>query len=107
VLGPVRDERDEAPTVADTPDASPEPREPAEPEPTAVQAPVPLIDDSTVSGGGMSWDPAGGERKPLLTRAQPLDARGRVATWAMRVVALLVLVAVVVAVLLLVAGGGL
>jgi hypothetical protein len=48
----------------------------------------------------VSWDPAGAEAKPLLTRAEPLDSRGPAATWALRILALLVLIAVVVALLL-------
>jgi hypothetical protein len=90
VLGPVSDERD---------------HEPAPPvdEPTAVQeAPVPLIEDAGVSGpGAVTWDPAGAERKPLLTRAEPLGSRGPAATWALRIAALLVLIAVVIAALTL------
>jgi hypothetical protein len=97
VLGPVRDERD----AAQAPD-EPEPTE-THPEPAPVQ--VPLIEDAAVaSSNPVPWDPGGAERKPLLTRAEPLGSRG--ATWLLRGAALLVLLLVVIAVVLLLAGGG-
>jgi hypothetical protein len=103
VLGPIRDERAPEPPDADAA-VAPEPAvEPSAADvPAALQAPrpLPLIDDATVSGP-VSWDPADAERKPLLTRAQPLDSRGPAAVWALRILALVLLVAIVVAVLAL------
>jgi hypothetical protein len=88
VLGPIRDERPDAPDEA-----------PAAPEPPAAPTPhtLPLIEDASVASGSLPWAPPdGAERKPLLTRAQPLDSRGVATTWALRLAALLVLVVVVV-----------
>jgi hypothetical protein len=126
VLGPVRDdgppghetpaEEDPATAAQPPPTAAQPPPTAAQPPPTTAQPPhtaaqppaVRLIEDEAVAGSraGVGWDVADPDRKPLLTRAEPLDrGRGPAATWALRLVALLVLVAVLVALVLLVGGG--
>jgi hypothetical protein len=87
VLGPIGDE-----AAADAP----------EPE-------VPLIDDESVAARPASpWHgDAPPERKPLLTRAEPLDrSRGTATRWALRLAALAVIVALLIVLIVLVAGGG-
>jgi hypothetical protein len=102
VVGPVRDDVPSAdePTVAQGDVA-------AAAEPPAAPVTVPLIEDESVAGSraGVGWDVADPDRKPLLTRAQPLGhARGPAVTWALRILALVILIVVLVAVVALVAG---
>jgi hypothetical protein len=95
VLGPIRDESStEDDTVPLIDDAAPPPT-------------VPLIEDENVAAqrGPVGWDRGSGERKPLLTRAEPLGSRGSAAAWGLRIAALVVLLVAIVAVILLVAGG--
>jgi hypothetical protein len=75
------------------------------PPTAAPSAPVevPLIDDGAPAArrAPVAWDAAAaGDRKPLLTRAQPLD-RGAPGLTAMRIGALLLVVAVLVVLALL------
>jgi hypothetical protein len=98
VIGPVPTDDDDAPPGHQAPATE------APPPPTAAQPTVPLIADEHVAGGGVGWDVADPDRKPLLTRAEPLGTRGRAATWMLRIAALAILVAVLVALLLLVGG---
>jgi hypothetical protein len=97
VLGPIRDERpQEGDSVPVIDDAAP---------PSAPT--VPVIEDESVAAqrGPVGWDPGAGERKPLLTRAEPLSSRGSGAAWAVRVAALVVLLVAIAVVILLVTGG--
>jgi hypothetical protein len=76
-------------------------------EPTAAQPSpiVTVIEDESVAGAH-GWAAADPDRKPLLTRAQPLDrGRGGAAAWVVRLAVLMALVAVVAVVAVLLAGG--
>jgi hypothetical protein len=115
VIGPVHEggdaaprERDPQPAAASPPPRAALPPPPATAPPTVAEPAVPLIADEAVGGAraGVGWDVADPDRKPLLTRAEPLGTRGRAATWMLRIAALAILVAILVALVLL-AGGGL
>jgi hypothetical protein len=83
--------------------------EPPPDESEASEPTVPLIEDDGVgpARSHMAWDRGDTERKPLLTRAEPLGARGAAATWALRAGTLLLLLVVVVVIALVLASGGL